>query len=247
MRLTVGTSVWCKGELVESPGEKQKVELFPQAFDVISICAPEQLPYDLSHTSYAWDTLRHSFVHRPLIHSMKCVLRIRSSVIVALYQFLASKDYINITTPVITGNNCEGGSDVFAVNACHTEAGKLFFDHPAYLTVSGQLHLEAMLLAFGKVFTISPAFRAENQRSRRHVSEFTMLEVEEAFIDNMDHLMDRVEEVVRFIANHIVNNCPEELDFLLNLPAETMPYKNFERITSPKPFIRSVLPVPSVI
>lgn len=246
MRLTVGTSVSCQGELVHSPGSKQSTEFRCQGFNVICECPPETLPYDLSHSSYSWHVLRHSYTARPLVRSMQCVFRIRSSVTTALYNYFADKSYTNVTTPVITGNNCEGGSEVFAVNA--REAGSdLFFDQPAFLTVSGQLHLEAVLNAFGKVFTISTAFRAENNLSRRHVSEFTMLEVEESFIDELDVLMDRAEDLVRFISDHVITHCAEDLNFLLQLPSDTQSYRVVEKMTHKKRFLRLDLSVLLII
>lgn len=168
---------------------------------------------------------------------MKSVLRIRSSVFTSLYQYFEKNEFTNITTPILTGNNCEGGSEVFTVNG-RDSGPDPFFDKEAFLTVSGQLHLEAMLNAFGKVFTISPAFRAENNLSRRHVSEFTMLEVEEAFIDDLDVLMDRAEEVVRFIGQHVLTNCEEDLSFLLQLPHDNMDYRVVERLVHQKRFLR---------
>lgn len=239
LRLTVGTSVACRGALVQSQGTKQKSEFHGHDFSVVGECPPEDLPYDLSHTSYSWHVLRHSFTARPLVHSMRCVFRIRSSLITALYDYFSRKDYTNVTTPVITGNNCEGGSEVFSVNA-HGAGSEPFFDKDAFLTVSGQLHLEAMLNAFGKVFTIAPAFRAENNLSRRHLSEFTMLEVEEAFVDDLDVLMDRAEELVRFMSEHVLTNCDEDLNFLLQLPHEKLDYRVVERLSNKKPFIRYV-------
>ena len=237
MRLTVGTSVSCRGELVQSPGPKQNSEFQCHDFEVICDCPPENLPYDVSRTSYPWHTLRNSYTARPLVQCVRSVFRIRSSVTTALYEHFARNGYTNITTPIITGNNCEGGSEVFSVNA-RGAGSELFFDTEAFLTVSGQLHLEAVLNAFGKVFTISPAFRAENNLSRRHLSEFTMLEVEEAFIDELDVLMDRTEELVRFIAQHVLTNCEEDLSFLLNLPSERLDYRIAEKITHKKRFLR---------
>jgi asparaginyl-tRNA synthetase len=113
-----------------------------------------------------------------------------------------------------------------------------YFDKEAYLTVSGQLHLEAVLNAFGKVFTISPAFRAEKSLSRRHLSEFTMLEVEEAFTDELDVLMDRAEDLIRFIGQHVLEHFEKDLSFLLSLPSQKIAYRVIDRMTHQKRAIR---------
>lgn len=115
-----------------------------------------------------------------------------------------------------------------------------FFHRDAYLSVSSQLHLEALANSLGNVFTIAPAFRAENQKSQRHLSEFTMLEAEQVFVYSVDELMDNVEHLIRIICNHVIENCSEDHRTVL-INSTIKKYSDFEKIVGPKKFLRSVL------
>jgi asparaginyl-tRNA synthetase len=175
--------------------------------------------------------------------------------------------FVNITTPIITSNDCEGGSQVFEVvqyegnkdeegvleeetkgtvrgtssttEPLNTPTKKNFFSRNAFLSVSGQLHLESMVNVFPRVYTFSPAFRAEKQLSRRHVSEFMMIEVEEAFVHSLSDLMDSAEHFVRSIAVEVKEKSSEQLDRLLSHPKDTnFRYKVIDRLVSSKKYLR---------
>lgn len=107
------------------------------------------------------------------------------------------------------------------------------------MSVSSQLHLEAFANSLGNVFTIAPTFRAENQKSQRHLSEFTMVEAEQVFLYSVDELMDSVEHLVRFICSHVVENCSEDHKVVLD-SSTIKKYTDFEKIIGPKKFLRSV-------
>lgn len=141
---------------------------------------------------------------------------------------MEDEEYCQISTPIITSNDCEGAGDTFTVKSSTLDP---FFDSEAHLTVSAQLHLEAMAAALHKVYTVSPAFRAENSQTRRHLAEFTMFEAEEYFLDSLDVLMDNVERLTKALTAHIVEKCSRDLDFLRKANGN---YQDCERLLSKK-------------
>lgn len=119
---------------------------------------------------------------------------------------------MHINTPILTTNLCEGGSEVFSV--CSSNGHQLF-TQKTYLTPSSQLHLEAAASGFKRVYTMNPTFRAETSNTSRHLSEFTMLEVEVAFENQLSYFMDLVEDYLKATYKHIQNSNPDELNYLL--------------------------------
>lgn len=132
------------------------------------------------------------------------IMRIRNTVIFAIHTYFQEKGFMQMDAPIFTGNACEGTSNLFETN---------FFDETAYLSQSGQLYGEAMAMAMGKIYTFGPTFRAEKSRTRRHLSEFWMIEPEMAFYD-LDMTMDVIEEVLKFVIQKVLDNCPAELAVL---------------------------------
>jgi len=140
------------------------------------------------------------------------LLRLRSHSIARLTNFFASQDFVQTHPPIITSSDCEGAGEVFTVSTdtprpAAPEGGQitsyhdeLFFRDPKYLTVSSQLHLEALAQSVGKVWTLSPTFRAEKSDTARHLSEFYMLEAELSFVNHLDNIMDLVEDMLRDLA-----------------------------------------------
>ncbi|KAM4795366.1 asparaginyl-tRNA synthetase isoform 2-T2 [Rhinophrynus dorsalis] len=130
-----------------------------------------------------------------------------------------SKDngYVHIHTPIITSNDCEGAGELFKIEAeksdpaAGDDAG--FFDVPAFLTVSGQLHLEVMSGGFSRVFTFGPTFRAENSQSRRHLAEFYMVEAEISFTESLEDIMQVMENLFKHTTTALLSHCPEDLNF----------------------------------
>ncbi|KAM0281129.1 hypothetical protein ACHAQH_003708 [Verticillium albo-atrum] len=140
------------------------------------------------------------------------ILRLRSDAVAALTRFFSSRDFTQTHPPIVTSSDCEGGGEVFNVSAQppgslsnetatkQTKKSKTddsFFRGPRYLTVSTQLHLEALAQSVGNVWTLSPTFRAERSDTSRHMSEFYMLEAEMPFVDDMDDVLDLVEDMLR--------------------------------------------------
>jgi asparaginyl-tRNA synthetase len=141
------------------------------------------------------------------------LLRLRSLVTAQVTSYFANNDFIQCHPPIITSSDCEGAGEVFAVapevpEPPQTQQGPKtqqdpFFGAPKYLTVSSQLHLEALAQSVDKVWTLSPTFRAEKSDTARHLSEFYMLEAEVAFVDDLEHVMDVVENMLRAVATEL--------------------------------------------
>lgn len=128
------------------------------------------------------------------------MLRLRSDTVASLTRFFANEQFYQTHPPIITSSDCEGAGEAFAVKAGpHTE----FFRDPKYLTVSAQLHLEAMAQAIGSVWTLSPTFRAEQSDTSRHLSEFYMLEAEMSFVKNLEEIMALVQKMLRSLAQDL--------------------------------------------
>jgi asparaginyl-tRNA synthetase len=152
------------------------------------------------------------------------LLRFRSEAIASVTRFFGSRHFAQTHPPLITSSDCEGGGEVFTVSSAdhpsstgETEAQDSFFRSPKYLTVSSQLHLEALAQAIGNVWTLSPTFRAEKSDTSRHLSEFYMLEAEVSFVDDLSRVMDLVEDLVRSVVRDLeATSVGQEL--LISLP-----------------------------
>ncbi len=132
------------------------------------------------------------------------IMRIRNTVIFAIHEFFQQNGFVEMDAPIFTGNACEGTSTLFETD---------FFEEPAYLSQSGQLYGEAMAMAMGKIYTFGPTFRAEKSKTRRHLSEFWMIEPEMAFYD-LDMTMDVIEEFIRFVVQRVLDKNKFELEVL---------------------------------
>jgi len=132
------------------------------------------------------------------------IMRIRNSVIFSVHKFFQERDFVNFDSPIFTGNAAEGSTTLF-----ETE----YYGQPAYLAQTGQLYGEAGAMAQGKIYTFGPTFRAEKSKTRRHLSEFWMIEPEMAFYD-LDMNMDLIEEFIKSIVKDTLQNCANELEVL---------------------------------
>lgn len=160
---------------------------------------------------------------RPRSNMFSAVFRVRSLVAYAIHQFFQEQNFVYVHTPIITGSDCEGAGEMFRIttldmeNLPKTEDGKVdyagdFFGKETSLTVSGQLEAETYALAFRKVYTFGPTFRAENSNTARHASEFWMIEPEVAFADLQDN-MELAEAMIKYIIKYVLENAPEEMQF----------------------------------
>ncbi|RKD29525.1 asparagine--tRNA ligase [Thermohalobacter berrensis] len=219
-KLPVSTAIKVKGILVESPSNKQPCEV--KATN-ITIEAESDSDYPLQKKRHTFEFLRTIAHLRPRSNTFSAVFRIRSLAAYAIHKFFQERGFVYVHTPIITSSDCEGAGEMFRVSTL--DLGKLpldkdrkidfskdFFGKEANLTVSGQLNVEAYALAFRKVYTFGPTFRAENSNTPRHASEFWMIEPEIAFADLKDN-MELAEDMLKYVISYVLENAPEEMEF----------------------------------
>lgn len=199
-RLRQETSFWVTGEIHEDARSKFGYEIQVDDLQVIG----ESEDYPITPKEHGIDFLmdhRHLWLRSSRPHA---VLTIRNEVIRATYEFFNEEGFIKIDAPILTGSAPEGTTDLF-----HTE----YFDHDAYLSQSGQLYEEAGAMAFGKVFSFGPTFRAEKSKTRRHLIEFWMIEPEMAFMHQEESLAVQ-EKYVAFLVRNVIEHCQNALETL---------------------------------
>ena len=216
----VGTAFAVTGKVVLTPQAKQPLEINADTIEVIGTCPSEYPLQKKRHTVEYLRTMPHL---RPRTNLFSAAFRVRSTAAFAIHKFFNENGFVYMNTPLITGSDCEGAGEMFQVttfdlnNIPRTEEGKIdftqdFFGQAANLTVSGQLEGEAMAMAFGKIYTFGPTFRAENSNTPRHAAEFWMMEPEMAFADLNDY-MDNAEAMIKYVIGYVLENCPQDIDF----------------------------------
>ena len=219
-KLPISSSILVEGKLVATEGAKQPVEI--HATKVV-VEGESDNSYPLQKKRHTVEYLRTIAHLRPRSNMFSAVFRVRSVAAYAVHKFFQERNFVYSHSPIITGSDCEGAGEMFRIttldldNVPKTEEGKIdysedFFGKEANLTVSGQLNAEIMALAFRNVYTFGPTFRAENSYTGRHASEFWMIEPEIAFADLEDN-MELAEDMVKYIINYVLENCPEEMEF----------------------------------
>ena len=219
----VGASLVIKGTVILTPDAKQPFEINASEILVEGTSTPD---YPLQKKRHSVEYLREIAYLRPRTNMFSAVFRVRSEAAFAIHEYFNQNGFVYVHTPLITGSDCEGAGAMFQVttldlnNIPKTEDGSVdykqdFFEKPASLTVSGQLSAEAYALAFGKVYTFGPTFRAERSNTARHASEFWMIEPEMAFCD-LQGDMDVAEGMVKYVIKHVMKTCKEELEFFNN-------------------------------
>ena len=219
-KLPISSSILVEGKLVATEGAKQPVEI--HATKVV-VEGESDNSYPLQKKRHTVEYLRTIAHLRPRSNMFSAVFRVRSVAAYAVHKFFQERNFVYSHSPIITGSDCEGAGEMFRIttldldNVPKTEEGKIdysedFFGKEANLTVSGQLNAEIMALAFRNVYTFGPTFRAENSYTGRHASEFWMIEPEIAFADLEDN-MELAEDMIKYIINYVLENCPEEMEF----------------------------------
>lgn len=221
-QLSTGTSIAVTGIVTESPaGKEQHLEMQAKEIQIIGVCNPETYP--LQKKRHSFEFLRSIAHLRPRTNTIGAVARVRNALAFAAHSFFQERGFLYLTSPIITGSDCEGAGQMFKVTTLDLEAlpktpeGKIdyskdFFSKPAYLTVSGQLNGEAYASALSDVYTFGPTFRAENSNTARHLAEFWMIEPEMAFADLNDN-MDCAESFLKYVLNRLLQTCPEDMHF----------------------------------
>jgi len=219
----VGAGLKVVGEVVVTPQMKQPFEIHAKEVFVEATSTPE---YPLQKKRHTMEYLREIAHLRPRSNTFQAVFRVRSVAAQAIHAFFASRGFIYVNTPLITGSDCEGAGEMFQVttldmeNSPRDEKGKVnykedFFGKHVSLTVSGQLSAECYALAFRNVYTFGPTFRAEKSYTNRHAAEFWMIEPEIAFADLQDD-MDLQKDMIKYVIKDVLEKCPEELEFFNN-------------------------------
>ncbi|KAB5518736.1 hypothetical protein GE09DRAFT_1178932 [Coniochaeta sp. 2T2.1] len=207
--LTIGAAVRMAGTWSRSAGSKQiqAYELQANNVEVLGLSDASTFPIQKKYqTPEFLRTLPHL---RPRVPANAALLRLRSAAIASLTQYFATRDFTQTHPPVITSSDCEGAGEVFVVapatKPAYDEPQGPFFRSRKYLTVSTQLHLEALAQSVGNVWTLAPTFRAEKSDTSRHLAEFYMLEAEMTFVDDMESVMDTAEGMLRHLATSLAD------------------------------------------
>lgn len=216
----VGASFNIVGKLVLTPESKQPFELKAAKIEVEGASTPD---YPMQKKGQSLEFLRTKPHLRPRTNLFSAVFRVRSMAAQILHRFFYENGFVYVHTPLITTNDCEGAGDMFKVTTLDfdnvprnpdgtVDFTKDFFCKPANLTVSGQLNVESYAMAFGKVYTFGPTFRAERSNTPRHAAEFWMLEPEIAFADLADD-MELAEKMLKYVIGGLLTECRDELEF----------------------------------
>ena len=221
-KINTGAAVEITGQLVESMGKGQSIEIIVSHLVVVGEADPDLYP--IQPKKHSFEFLREKAHLRVRTATFSAVMRIRSVLSFAIHQFFNQKGFCYVHTPIITGSDAEGAGEMFRVSVLdpknislddegNIDYKKDFFGKETNLTVSGQLEAETYAQGLGNVYTFGPTFRAENSNTSRHLAEFWMIEPEMAFYDLTDN-MDLAEEFIKYTLQHILDHCKKDLAFL---------------------------------
>jgi asparaginyl-tRNA synthetase len=220
LHLHTGAAISVTGELSESPGKGQRVEVRADEIVVHGMADPDDYPLQKKRISF--ERLRELAHLRARTNTFGSIARVRNALAGATHRFFQERDFLYLHTPIITGNDAEGAGDMFRVTTIDPgnpprtddaiDYAQDFFGKPTYLTVSGQLEAETYASALGNVYTFGPTFRSENSNTRRHLAEFWMIEPEMAFADNRDNA-DLAEDYLQYLVRDLLDNHERDLAF----------------------------------
>lgn len=221
-RIHSGASLRITGELIESPGQGQNVELKATAVEILGEANPDEYP--LQPKKHSLEFLREIAHLRFRTSTFGAITRLRHAMIFGIHKFFNDRGFYNIHTPIITASDAEGAGEMFRVSTLSAknpplnEKGEVdftedFFGRETNLTVSGQLEAELAAMGMSLVYTFGPTFRAENSNTSRHLAEFWMIEPEMAFYDIHDN-MDLAEELLKYLLSYALEHCYDDLQFL---------------------------------
>lgn len=218
--VTTGSSLKVIGELKDSPGKGQRVELQAKEFEVLGTADAEAYP--LQKKRHSFEFLREIAHLRPRTNTFGAIARVRNAITNSIHNFFQSRGFLYVQTPIITTSDCEGAGEMFQVTTLdlvklaqlQTELdwSQDFFGKRASLTVSGQLEAEIFATSLGDCYTFGPTFRAENSNTTRHLAEFWMIEPEMPFYELTDN-MQLAEDFIRTVIRDTLAACPEDMEF----------------------------------
>ena len=239
LTVSTGTAIVACGRLIESLGKGQDRELSADQVTIVgAIQEPENYP--IAKKRHSFEYLRTVAHLRPRTNTFGAIARLRQTLAFAIHAYFEEQGFVWVNTPIITASDCEGAGDLFRVSTleqvnAQTNYHDDFFGKETFLSVSGQLNVEAFCLALSKVYTFGPTFRAENSNTSRHLAEFWMVEPEMAFADLTDNI-DLAEQFLKSVLTHVLQRLPNDLKFFEQRINSDVP-KRFENIIE-KPFVR---------
>ena len=219
--ITTGACISVTGEMVESIGSGQSVEIQAAEIEVLGTCPSD---YPMQKKGQSFEYMRQHAHMRLRTNTFGAVFRIRHNMAMAIHQFFHERGFFYFHTPIITASDCEGAGQMFQVTTKNLydlkkdENGSIIYDDDFFgkttsLTVSGQLEGELGATALGQIYTFGPTFRAENSNTPRHLAEFWMIEPEVCFID-LNDLMDLEEDFIKYCVKWALDHCMDDLEFL---------------------------------
>ena len=228
-QITTGACLSVNGELVQSIGSGQNVEIQAKEIELLGACPSD---YPMQKKGQSFEYMRQHAHMRLRTNTFGAVMRIRHNMAIAIHKFFHDRGFFYFNTPIITASDCEGAGEMFQVTTKNLydlkkdENGSTIYDDDFFgkmtsLTVSGQLEGELGATALGQIYTFGPTFRAENSNTPRHLAEFWMIEPEVAFIDK-DELMDLEEEFIKYCVQWALDNCQDDLAFLNKMIDKTL-------------------------
>ncbi|MBQ9163938.1 MAG: asparagine--tRNA ligase [Bacteroidaceae bacterium] len=228
-QITTGACLSVNGELVQSIGSGQNVEIQAKEIELLGACPSD---YPMQKKGQSFEYMRQHAHMRLRTNTFGAVMRIRHNMAIAIHKFFHDRGFFYFNTPIITASDCEGAGEMFQVTTKNLydlkkdENGSIIYDDDFFgkmtsLTVSGQLEGELGATALGQIYTFGPTFRAENSNTPRHLAEFWMIEPEVAFIDK-DELMDLEEEFIKYCVQWALDNCQDDLAFLNKMIDKTL-------------------------
>ncbi|WP_010517696.1 asparagine--tRNA ligase [Croceivirga radicis] len=220
--INTGSAIKVTGQLVESQGKGQSVEI--QVSDIFIHGGADPETYPIQPKKHSLEFLREKAHLRVRTSTFSAVMRLRSALSFAIHSYFQQNGFYYMHAPIITGSDAEGAGEMFRVSTLDAKNPPLkedgdidykqdFFGKETNLTVSGQLEAETYAMGLGKVYTFGPTFRAENSNTSRHLAEFWMIEPEMAFFD-LDANMDLAEDFIKWVIGYVLENCQDDLAFL---------------------------------
>lgn len=226
--LLTGACICVTGEVVESQGKEQSVEISAKKLEIVG---PVDEEYPLQKKRHSMEFLRTMPHLRSRTNTFSSVFRVSHHLSMAVHKFFDENGFFNIHTPFITESDCEGAGETFQLTSLpldklplkdgEVDYYKDYFRKKAFLTVSGQLEAEPFALSLGKVYTFGPTFRADPSDTRIHGAEFWMLEPEMAFFDLEDNL-DLIEKFVKYTAAYLMEKCSDDITFFSKFFEKTL-------------------------
>ena len=244
-QITTGSCISVVGELVESQGSGQNVEILGKSIEIYGLCGSD---YPMQKKGQTFEYMRQHAHLRLRTNSFGAIMRIRHNMAIAIHQYFHEHGFYYFHTPIITASDAEGAGEMFQVTTKNLydlkkdEEGHItynddFFGKMTSLTVSGQLEGELGATALGQIYTFGPTFRAENSNTTRHLSEFWMIEPEIAFADLKEN-MQIAEDMIKYVLRYVLEEAPAEMEFFdqfifpgVKERAEKLVNSTFARVT----------------